>query len=123
MIRIDDRTAQGNSESEKWFLPVYAMCRTLGYARKDFSHPMADRMNTRIDTTLKKKALNVFDRLGLSEAEAIRLFYAQVELHQGIPFPVKVPNAATLAACEESKNPEKLPSFKNFRALRDRAGT
>ena len=85
--------------------------------------PMADRINTRIDTNLKKKALKVFGRLGLSEAEAIRLFYAQVELHQGIPFPVKVPNAATLAAFEESKNPKKLPSFKNFRALRDRAGT
>ena len=42
--------------------------------------PLSDRMNTHIDTTLKKKALKVFDRLGLSEAEAIRLFYAQVEL-------------------------------------------
>ena len=85
--------------------------------------PMADRINTRIDTNLKKKALKVFGRLGLSEAEAIRLFYAQVELHQGIPFPVNIPNAATLAAFEESKHPEKLPSFKNFRALRARAGT
>ena len=85
--------------------------------------PMADRINTRIDTTLKKKALKVFDRLGLSEGEAIRLFYAQVELHQGIPFPVKVPNAATLAAFEETNTPEKLASYKNFRALRDRSGT
>ncbi len=85
--------------------------------------PMADRINTRIDTNLKKKALKVFDRLGLSEGEAIRLFYAQVELHQGIPFPVKVPNAATLAAFEETNTPEKLPSYKNFRALRDRSGT
>ena len=85
--------------------------------------PMADRINTRIDTNLKKKALKVFDRLGLSEGEAIRLFYAQVELHQGIPFPVKVPNAATLAAFKETNTPEKLPSYKNFRALRDRSGT
>ena len=84
---------------------------------------MADRMNTRIDTTLKKKALNVFDRFGVSEAEAIRLLYAQVEWHQGIPFPVKIPNAATLAACEETNTPETLPPYKNFRALRDRAGT
>jgi len=60
---------------------------------------------------------------GLAEAEAIRLFYAQVELHQGIPYPVKVPNAATLASCEETNNPEKLPSYENFRAIRDRAGT
>ena len=82
--------------------------------------PMADRINTRIDTNLKKKALKVFDRLDLSEAEPIRLFYAQVELNQGIPFPVKI--AATLAAFEETNTAEKLPSYKNFRALRDRAG-
>ena len=59
---------------------------------------MSDRITTRIDTRLKKKAVKVFDRLGLSEAEAIRLFYAQVELHQGIPFPIHIPNAETIAA-------------------------
>ena len=42
-------------------------------------------MNIRIDTTLKKKALNVFVRLGLREAEGNRLLYAQVEWPQGIP--------------------------------------
>jgi DNA-damage-inducible protein J len=84
--------------------------------------PISDRINTRIDSALKKKAVKIFDRLGLSEAEAIRLFYAQVELHQGIPFPVKIPNAATLDAFEETKKPEKLPSYKNFRALRDHTG-
>ena len=84
--------------------------------------PMADCMNTRIDTTLKKKPLNVFDRLGVSEAEAFHLLYAQVEWHQGIHFPVNIANAATLAACEETTTPETLPSSNNFRALRDRAG-
>ena len=83
---------------------------------------MSDRINTRIHPTLKKKALKVFGRLGLSEAEAIRLFYAQVELHQGIPFPIKVPNTVTLAAFKETKKPGKLPSYKNFRTLRDRTG-
>lgn len=83
---------------------------------------MSDRINTRIDIGLKKRAVKIFDRLGLSEAEAIRLFYAQVELHQGIPFPVTVPNATTIAAFEETKKPEKLPSFKTFRALRNQTG-
>jgi len=82
----------------------------------------SDRINTRIDVGLKKRAVKIFDRLGLTEAEAIRLFYAQVELHQGIPFPVTVPNAATIAALEEANKPEKLPSFKTFRALRNHAG-
>ncbi|MBI4389508.1 MAG: type II toxin-antitoxin system RelB/DinJ family antitoxin [Nitrospinae bacterium] len=83
---------------------------------------MTDRVTTRIDPNLKKKALKVFSRLGLSEAEAIRLFYAQVILHHGIPFPVKVPNAETLSAFEESRKPEKLRSYKNFHELRDELG-
>ena len=61
---------------------------------------MTDRVTTRIDPTIKKKALKVFSQLGLSEAEAIRFFYAQVILHHGIPFPVRIPNAETLAAFE-----------------------
>lgn len=91
--------------------------------RKAGPMAMSNRINTRIDTSLKKKANKVFDRLGLSEAEAIRLFYAQVELHQGIPFPLLIPNAHTLEAFQEAKHPEKLPSFRNFRALRSRTIT
>ncbi|MGE0642367.1 MAG: type II toxin-antitoxin system RelB/DinJ family antitoxin [Nitrospira sp.] len=79
---------------------------------------MSDRINTRIDAGLKKKAMKVFDRLGITEAEAIRLFYAQVDLQQGIPFPLMIPNAHTRDAFKEAKHLEKLPSFKNFRALR-----
>ncbi len=83
---------------------------------------MTDRITTRIDPALKKKAIKIFDSLGLSEAEAIRLFYAQVSLHQGIPFPLKVPNATTQAAFAETDNLEKLPSHKSFRHLRDKMG-
>jgi DNA-damage-inducible protein J len=81
------------------------------------------RINTRIDAGLKKKAVKVFERLGLTEAEAIRLFYAQVDLCQGIPFPLMIPNVHTRDAFEEAKHPEQLPSFKNFRVLRSRMGT
>lgn len=83
---------------------------------------MSDRINTRIDISLKKGAVKVFERLGISEAEAIRLFYAQVEMHQGIPFPIAIPNATTLEAFEETSKPEKLPSFRSFRSLRNKTG-
>ena len=83
----------------------------------------SDHIHARIDSDLKKKAVKVFERLGLTEAEAIRLFYAQVELHQDIPFPLMIPNVQTRDAFEEAKHPEQLPSFKNFRAIRSRTGT
>ncbi len=80
------------------------------------------RINTRIDAGLKRKAVKVFERFGLTEPEAIRLFYAQVELHQDIPFPLIIPNVHTRDAFVEAKHPEQLPSFKIFRAIRSRTG-
>lgn len=82
----------------------------------------SERINIRIDGGLKKRAVKIFDRLGLTEAEAIRLFYAQVDLHQGLPFPVTMPNMTTMAAMDETDQPEKLPSFKTFRTLRNQTG-
>ena len=101
---------------------LYDKWRTVGRMRKAAHISKSDRINTRIDGGLKKRAVKIFDRLGLTEAEAIRLFYAQVELHQGIPFPVTVPNATTIAALDETNKPENLPSFKTFRALRNHTG-
>jgi DNA-damage-inducible protein J len=86
--------------------------------RKAGQVAMSDRINTRIDAGLKKKAMKVFERLGLTEAEAIRLFYAQVDLRQGIPIPLMIPNAHTLEAFEEGKHLVKLLSFKSFREFR-----
>ena len=52
-------------------------------------------VRARIEPALKEKAEEVFDKLGLSTTQAIRLFFRQVELRQGLPFDVVVPNATT----------------------------
>jgi DNA-damage-inducible protein J len=78
---------------------------------------MSDRISTRIDHNLKQAATMVFNRLGISEAEAIRMFYAQVELQQGIPFDVKIPNKTTLKAFKESENLDKLKTYKSSKEL------
>lgn len=83
---------------------------------------MTDRINTRIDPALKKKATRVFETLGVSEAEAIRMFYAQVALNKGIPFPVQIPNAQTKAAFAEAENPQELDSYASFEDLKKDAG-
>lgn len=48
-------------------------------------------MTAAIDPSLKLAAEQVFESLGLTPSEAIRLFYKQVELHQGLPFEVTLP--------------------------------
>lgn len=59
------------------------------------------RIQARISPDLKEAAELIFNQIGISSGEAIRMFYAQVKLHGGLPFDVRVPNAATLEAMEE----------------------
>jgi DNA-damage-inducible protein J len=58
-------------------------------------------IHARVEPRLKKKAETVFKRLGLTSTDAIRLFYTQVELNNGLPFEVKIPNEETLEALRE----------------------
>lgn len=51
---------------------------------------MSDRIHTRIDPELKQDVADILRRLGMSEADAIRMFYHQVKLHDGLPFPVRM---------------------------------
>lgn len=55
-------------------------------------------IHARVDPKLQKSAARIFTKLGISTTEAIRLFLKQVELHKGLPFPVEIPNAKTVAA-------------------------
>ena len=52
-------------------------------------------VTARIDPDLKRGAEQVFTILGLNTTQAITMFFKQVELQQGLPFVVRVPNNAT----------------------------
>ena len=54
-----------------------------------------ETIRARIQPELKGKAENVFRRLGLTTTQAITLFYRQVELRNGLPFDVAIPNETT----------------------------
>ena len=58
-------------------------------------------INARIEPALKKQAEAILHQVGLSAAEAIRLFYSQICLQKGLPFDVKIPNSTTLEAIKE----------------------
>ncbi|NEP63254.1 MAG: type II toxin-antitoxin system RelB/DinJ family antitoxin [Symploca sp. SIO2G7] len=77
------------------------------------------KVQARMEPDLKKAAEAVFDQLGISATEAIRIFYKQVELHQGLPFEVKIPNETTLTALQEAENPERLETFDSVDELFD----
>ena len=52
-------------------------------------------VRARIEPDLKNRAEKVFRKLGLSTTQAINLFYKQVELRNGLPFEVVIPNKTT----------------------------
>lgn len=58
-------------------------------------------INTRIDPELKRQAEDILKGLGLSNSNAIRIFYTHVCLSKGLPFEVKLPNAKTLDSINE----------------------
>ncbi len=49
-------------------------------------------VRARIDPSLKKDAEKILDQLGLTTAEAIRIFLNQVKLRRGLPFSVNIPD-------------------------------
>ncbi len=79
-------------------------------------------IRARMEPDLKQEAERVLAEVGLSPTEAIRLFYRQVSLHQGLPFDVRLPNAATRAALREARSGKKLKGYKNAAALIRDAG-
>ena len=71
-------------------------------------------LSVRMDPELKRAADEVFQQLGLTASQAIVLFYKQVELHQGLPFAVRLPNATTRRALEEARERRNLEDFENI---------
>ncbi len=79
-------------------------------------------IHTRIDADLKVGAENVLKQLGLSSSEAVRMFYRQIELNQGIPFDVKIPNKLTAETLEKSERGEDVHQAKDADDLFDQLG-
>jgi DNA-damage-inducible protein J len=75
--------------------------------------PKTAIISARIDPELKNNAENVFKELGLTAAQAITLFYKQVELQNGLPFNVKIPTQETKDALEDAKSRKNLKSYNN----------
>lgn len=71
----------------------------------------SETIRARVEPALKHKAESVFGELGLTPTEAITLFYRQVALHRGLPFPVRIPNAATRKALRDARTGKGLERF------------
>jgi DNA-damage-inducible protein J len=60
-------------------------------------------LHVRVEDDIKAQATQALDAMGLSMADAVRLFLRRVVIEQAFPLELKVPNAQTRAAMEESR--------------------
>jgi len=74
-------------------------------------------IHARIEPQTKQKAEGVLRQLGLTPTEAIRIFYRQISLRGGLPFPVAIPNELTSSTLEKSRRGEELEEFESVEAL------
>ena len=62
-----------------------------------------NRCQDTLEPELKEAASKLLDECSLSMSDGIRLFLKQVVTQRGLPFDMKAPNAATIAAPSASR--------------------
>ena len=68
----------------------------------------------RLDEAVKRESFAVFEQLGMTPAEGMRIFLQMVAKTKSIPFPVQVPNQKTVKAL---LSPAKEKSYKRFKSV------
>jgi len=74
-------------------------------------------IHARIEPQTKQKAEVVLRKLGLTPAEAIRIFYRQISLRGGLPFPIAIPNDLTASTLEKSRRGKDIQGFESLEAM------
>jgi len=68
-------------------------------------------ISVRVEPGLKDGAAKVFEKLGISESEAISWFLREVVTRQQLPFPERIPNRKTLETMEKTDSGEELTEY------------
>ena len=68
-------------------------------------------VRARVEPVLKNNVERILESIGLNASDAIRMYYKQIELQNGIPFEVKIPNATTLEAMRDAETKTNVTSF------------
>lgn len=79
-------------------------------------HYKTERITARIEPNIKVGAERIFRKMGISPAEAMRIFYNQVYLGKRMPFDIKVPNTETQKAMRDVEEGRTTP-LKSIAAL------
>ena len=79
-------------------------------------------VRARVEPELKEHAEAIFRKLGLNTTQAITMFYKQVGMCNGLPFEVRIPNAETMKAFEDTEKGVGLTHYENAQDMYDDLG-
>jgi len=79
-------------------------------------------INARTERELKNEVEEILQSLGMSTTEAINIFFRQVKLRRGLPFPVEIPNDETLKVFQDSEQGKGLVECKDADDMFKRLG-
>ena len=74
-------------------------------------------IQTRVDPKIKENAQKILNELNISMSEAISIYLAQITLHKGLPFEVKIPNTLTAKTLKDSEDGKDLHQVSNVDEL------
>jgi DNA-damage-inducible protein J len=83
---------------------TYLNCDTITHWKfKEEAMAATTMVHVRVDDETKAQATEALAAMGLSVSDAVRIFLKRVVADQAMPLELKVPNAETRAAMEESR--------------------
>ena len=76
-------------------------------------------LSIRIDPGLKSSVQQVLAHMGLTTSEAVNIFLMRVQKEKAIPFVLRVPNATTKKALDDSRAGKNIKNFNSMNELFD----
>lgn len=61
-------------------------------------------VSVRINPEVKTETDKILQSLGVTPTEAITMFYRQINMRRGLPFPVEIPNEVSRQAIQDAVN-------------------
>lgn len=75
-------------------------------------------IRVRVESELKADVEKIIKPLGLNYSEVINIFLNMIKLNNGLPFPVKIPNAETVKTLEKSSRGEEVTPYASLEAAK-----
>jgi len=79
-------------------------------------------VRARLKPELKEKAEKILHRLGVNTTQAITMFYRQIEMNNGLPFNMVIPNATTKTTFKATDANEEVVICENAEDMFDKLG-